>query len=127
MYCPECGKDLGNVGFCPDCEPKMSWTDRQKATWEISGGNSGNKEKENGLKDDILDFRAVTINGSVAVLFGIILYSFTPNYSFLIGALLGGFTTGILFKDKLTSRTCGISAFVGIIIALIIFSILISL
>ena len=79
----------------------MSWIDRQKATWAIFDDISENKSTKIELNDDILDFKAVTIMADLTLFITFVLYSYTPNYSFIIGCIGGGFISGRLFKDKL--------------------------
>jgi len=135
MECQKCGTEFEGGDFCPECgiknsdntEHEMSWTDRQKATWELSGGVSEDKSDKIGLIDDILDFKAVSIMAALTLFIALIFYPYTPNYAFLIGCFGGGLINGRLFKDKLTTKTGLISIFVGLMVAIVLYVILISL
>lgn len=134
MECPECGTEFEGGNFCPECglknypntEHQMSWIDRQKATWAIFDDVSENKSTKIELNDDILDFKAVTIMTALTLFITFVLYSYTPNYAFIIGCFGGGFISGGLFKNKLTTKTGMISLFVGFMIALVLYAILMS-
>ena len=143
MYCPLCGKDIGESKFCPKCVGKKEYMemegkleDYEHNEAEIERAASGSvipipKSKsspDNKIikKDSIIDFRAVTLTGIVNLFVTLSIYSYTPSYAYVIGALIGGLATGILFKDKLSDKTRGISAFIGAVIAFIIFVILIT-
>jgi hypothetical protein len=119
MYCKECGTKIVDGKFCSECgtsvEPVIL---NQK--YESNNTNSELK------KDEILDFKAVTLMATLTFFVSILVYSYIPTYAFVVGCFIGGFITGNFFKDKLTTKTGLISVFVGFIIALIIYTVLMS-
>jgi hypothetical protein len=123
MYCKECGAEIGHAKFCPECGTNAN---DSTAQYKNAENYQTNTEQKLAKSDEIIDFRAVTVTASITFFISILLYSYTPTFAFIIGALIGGLTMGILFSNKLNNKTRGISGFVGALIALIILAVLLS-
>lgn len=119
MYCKECGAEIEDGKYCKECGTLVEPVPlKQKEQ-----SNNGNPSKLE--KDEILNFKAVTLMTALTLFTTSLLYAYTPNYALIIGCFVGGLITGRLFME-LTNKTGLISVFVGFIIASIVFAILIS-